>query len=350
MLWGNTPLDKSINGRILSDEALDTIVWRATALGVTFFDTAEGYGGGTCETRLAASVHRVVVGSHQRSTTQQSSPAQLILATKFLPTLWRWTEACFLSAVDASNKRMGVTCCPLYFLHSPTHPLPLEIWVRAAARAYKTGTIRALGLSNCNAQQVTRAVLEAKKHNIPIVANQIMFNLLVAKSPEVLETMRVCADFGIRIIAYAPVGQGLLCDNLSQEKAKGIRLLRMTGLRYDALHDLREEVMAIATVHKKTMAQVAINYVAAKGCIPLVGCRTVAHVEDAVGAVSGWTLTPEDIQRLDRVALGKHTFERPRWRRAAFIVFISLLMTAYKVSVVYGRVKEFFFCWRFSSK
>lgn len=259
--------------------------------------------------------------------------SSFLVATKFLPTLWRWSEASLIAALDASNKRMGLSCCPLYFLHSPTHPLDLEVWIRAAAKAHRAGKLAAFGLSNCNAKQVLRAVAEAKKYNLPIVANQIMFNLLVAKSPEVQETLRVCNEHGIRVVAYAPVGQGLLCDALTEEKARGIRLLRMTRLTYGGIASLRAEVSDIAERHGKSMGQVAIQYVVAKGCVPLVGCRTEKHVHDAVDGVVGWSLTTEEILRLDKASLGSHTFERPRWRRSLFIVFISLLMTSYKVSV-----------------
>jgi aryl-alcohol dehydrogenase-like predicted oxidoreductase len=328
MMWGNTPLDRPINGRILTDDELAGIVKAGMERGVTFFDTAEGYGGGTCETRLSSAVVR----ARQQIARGGGQPIASLLATKFLPTLWRWSEASLMAAVDASNKRMGLDCCPLYFLHSPTHPLALEVWIRAAAKAHRAGKLAAFGLSNCNARQVVRAVAEAKKHNLPIVANQIMFNLLVAKSPEVVETLRVCEEHGIRVIAYAPVGQGLLCDGLTAEKAKGIRLLRMTGLTYGDIEALRAEVAEIAERHRKTMGQVAIQYVVAKGCIPLVGCRTETHVHDAVDGVVGWRLTKEEVMRLDKTSLGSHTFERPRWRRSLFIVFISLLMTSYKVS------------------
>jgi aryl-alcohol dehydrogenase-like predicted oxidoreductase len=332
MNWGNTPLDRFVSGRILPDSELDAIVAAATKAGLTFFDTAEGYGGGTSELQLAGAISRA-------STLPSSS---LVLASKFLPTLWRFFEFQFLSALDASNARLGVTSSPLFFIHTPSHPVPIETWVHAAGRAYKEGKLKALGLSNFNAAQVTRAVKEAKKSGVPIVANQLMCNLLVSNSPELKETIRACRENGIRIIAYSPLGQGLLCDGLSEEKAKSTRLLMMTGLGYPDLSPLRSTISEIANAHGKKMSHVALRYLIQQGHVALVGCRKVVHVTEALGAI-GWEMTDEEMKKLDSVALGKHTFEKPRLRRSLFVVFISGLMMAYKVSEIFGVVWGYLF-------
>mmetsp|Transcript_59488 Transcript_59488/g.68935 ORF Transcript_59488/g.68935 Transcript_59488/m.68935 type:complete len:105 (-) Transcript_59488:123-437(-) len=88
------------------------------------------------------------------------------------------------------------------------------------------------------------------------------------------------------------------------------------------------------------MAHVAINYVRAKGAIPLVGCRSPRHVSDAIDAVQ-WSLDEAEVRSLDALVLAKHTFEKPKWRRSLFVVFISLLMTMYRVSNGIRRVKNF---------
>ena len=119
MMWGTTALDRRINGYLIPDATLRRIRDEAARAGVTFFDTAEGYGGGTSEIRLR----------------QLGIPrAGGVVATKFLPTLWRWTEASFIRALRASNTRLGVTCCDVYFVHTPIHPRSPDVWVRAAAR------------------------------------------------------------------------------------------------------------------------------------------------------------------------------------------------------------------------
>jgi aryl-alcohol dehydrogenase-like predicted oxidoreductase len=332
MMWGNTPLDHWVAGKLLSDDLLREIVSAAVSGGVQFFDTAEGYGGGTSETQLAKSVQSATAAT-------DSGSANLLLVSKYLPTLWRWSKDSFLRALEGTNQRLGVRCSSVYFIHSPIHPLPIEVWVQAASVAIAQGKMRSLGLSNFNASQVRRAVAEARRlGNVPIVANQIMFNLMVSKSKEVQETFAACKEHGIHIVAYSPLGQGLLCDGLTAGKAKNTRLLRMTGLTFDDLTVLREEIASIAEARGKKMSDVALNYVVCKGAVPLVGCRSVAHVHAALEGVVGWSLTPVEVARLDRVALGRHTFEKPRWRRSLFIVFISALVLSYRASTVLQRL------------
>lgn len=325
MMWGSTPLDKRINGRLLSDDEMAAIVGRAVGAGVTFFDTAEGYGGGTSEENLRRAI--ACCGA---------DTASVMAASKFLPTLWRWSEGAFLRALDASNARLGVSCAPLYFIHSPIHPRALEVWVRAAATAHRQGKLRALGVSNFDADQVLRAHRLAKTLGVPLIANQVMVNLLVYKSPRVLEMLRVCKELNITVIAYATVGQGLLADGLTAEKSRSVRLTRMSGIKFDDLAVLRKTIREIADAHRATMAQVAINWAICKGVVPLVGTRSVAQLEDTLGAVS-WRLSDEEVKRLDAVAMGKHLFEKPRWRRSLFVVFISALMMAYKLSAFFSR-------------
>jgi aryl-alcohol dehydrogenase-like predicted oxidoreductase len=331
MMWGNSPLDPFISGRVLPNDVLAGIVSEALAHGVTFFDTAEGYGGGTSESQVAVAVRLATSGP---TAAPRLDRWPLLVATKFLPTLWRWTEQSFINALDGSNQRLGVTCCPVYFIHSPIHPLPIEVWISAASKAIQQGKMKALGLSNFRSDQVLRAVKHAKLlGNVTIVANQIMCNLLVINSPELQRTLAVCREHNITVVAFSPVGQGLLCDGLTAEKAAGIRLMRITGVTHAELASVRDVLQSIAGDRKKTMSQVAVNYLLCKGMVPLVGARRVEHVRDAVGGVAGWRLEPSEVARLDTVALGRHTFEKPRWRRGVFITFISALMLAYRLSL-----------------
>ncbi len=142
MFWGDTTLDKRMAGRIIPDETLARIREITRNNGVTFFDTAEGYGVGSSEVRLNR------LGFADGSN---------LVATKFLPTLWRWTPAAFVRATEGSNKRLGVPTCALSFIHSPVHPRSPQVWIRGAAQAVRRGTLQSLGLSNFNAEQVRLA-------------------------------------------------------------------------------------------------------------------------------------------------------------------------------------------------
>jgi aryl-alcohol dehydrogenase-like predicted oxidoreductase len=61
-----------------------------------------------------------------------------------------------------------------------------------------------------------------------------------------------------------------------------------------------DTLMAVAAEVKKTEAQVALNWLLRRPTItaPILGARTMAHLQDNLGA-TGWSLTTEQITRLD---------------------------------------------------
>jgi aryl-alcohol dehydrogenase-like predicted oxidoreductase len=323
MQWGTTWLDNKLNkGGNLPDCVIDDIVDTVLQSGVQFFDTAEGYGGGSSEVRVR---DQVLPKAHVNN---------VVVATKFLPTLWRWTQGSFLHAVRESNARLGVDICDLYFIHTPVHPLPLEFWIRAACVAVDLKLIKAIGISNCKASQVERAHAEACKHGKRIVANQILFNLLDYNSEELRITDDTCRKLGIRIVAYSPIGQGLLTENLTEEKFKGIRLGTMMGIKWNdsnKLFALRNKISEIAMDEGKTMAQVCLNWTICHNAIPLVGTRSKAQASNSVGCL-GWRLTESQVADLDRHALARSTLGKPRWRRLIFVVAISMLVLTYRLT------------------
>ena len=161
-----------------------------------------------------------------------------------------------------------------------------------------------------------------------------MFNLLCYGSPALKETEEACRELGVTIIAYSPIGQGLLTRDLTQEKFETIRVAKMAGIGLGDLNPLRCEVARLAEHHGKSMAQVCLNWVICHGAVPLVGCRSLEQAHDSAGAL-GWRLSAEEVEGLDAVALSMSTLAKPRWRRGLFVVFISLLMLSYKASMAF---------------
>lgn len=261
------------------------------------------------------------------------------MATKYLPTLWRWSKASFYKSLRGSLERLGVDCIDLYFLHTPIHPLPIESFIQWACDAVDDGLIKHIGISNCNAELTRRASAVANRNGKRIECNQIMLNLLVWNSERHRETVQTCKELGIQIVAYSPIGQGLLTDGLTEEKYQGIRAVKMTGVKYSELSPLRTKLEEISKHRSCTMAQVAIGWVRGHGAIPLVGCRSVDQVVDAAGS-SDFKLDQQELDALDELSLGLSLFERPLYRRCLFVVFISLLQLAYYTEIKYRRLQR----------
>ena len=345
--WGTTPIDdRLINAKgciTESDAAL--IVRDFTHAGVTLWDTAEGYGGGTSEERLG----------------RLSDPKTTILMTKFLPVPWRgFLTGDMERAVRASCRRLQTNKIHIYLLHSPVHWRSLEYWIERGAECKRKGLIDIMGLSNCNAQQVRRAVAAGRKFGVDIVVNQVHYSLLDYNSQNLQDMERTCQELRVAIVGFSAIGQGLLTDTLTPESWDSNRPAKMLRLKYDQLEPLRAALKRISqeypvvesnkgdttnqpttTLGHTSMAQVAINWCICHGVVPLVGCRTPKQAKDTIGAL-GWRLKPEHVQELDRLALDRSTLDSPGWKRMIFVSLFGLVMTCCQIcrALGYGIVQH----------
>jgi aryl-alcohol dehydrogenase-like predicted oxidoreductase len=255
--WGTTPIDNNIiNGKrgVLTETEAEDIYSAFRLKGVALFDTAEGYGGGTSEKRLRR-LREKELQSTDPSDLDMKSDA--IFMSKFLPSPWRWSHRHFENALRASNERLGINKSPLFFLHSPMHLFrSVEFWVEAAAYCKQKGLLDTLGLSNCSADEVRRAVVAGKKFGIPVIVNQVHFSLLDYNSEALQEMQRTCDELGVSIIAYNSLGQGLLTDSMDEVKFKQNKPAKMMRLQWSELNALRQALREIADNHNASMAQV----------------------------------------------------------------------------------------------
>jgi len=130
------------------------------------------------------------------------------------------------------------------------------------------------------------------KHNVPLVFNEIEFSLL-AREAELNGLLDVCKELGVTVLAWAPLASGRLTQKDS-----------LTQISDPATLALREALKELAASHKKTIAQVALNWCMCKGTVPIPGARTKAQAVDNASAV-GWQLSSADVKKLDAVAVRK---------------------------------------------
>ena len=115
----------------------------------------------------------------------------------------------------------------------------------------------------------------------PIVSNQVLYNLVRRDIEHTL--LSYCQENGITVIAYTPLANGRLATKPGLLGGRGLRVL--------------EE---IAKETHKTMAQAALNWcVAHPNVIAIPKSDRVDRTEENCGA-SGWRLTEDQMQRLDR--------------------------------------------------
>jgi aryl-alcohol dehydrogenase-like predicted oxidoreductase len=253
--------------------------------GLTFFDTAETYGFGQSERLL---------GMFAETT---ESPLQI--ATKFFPYPWRLAAGQLLRAARGSLGRLGLDRIDLYQIHWPLPPRDVRTWVRQMAEAHEAGLIEAIGVSNFNVDQMLAAIEVLAEADLPLASNQVRYSLL-DRGIERSGLKQACSDHGVTLIAYSPLGQGLLTGKYSlghpMPRARGRRVNAQTMRR---LPSLLECMSDIAENHGgKSLPQVALNWVIAKGAVPIPGAKNAHQAADNAGAL-GWALSGDELNMLD---------------------------------------------------
>ncbi|WP_298371001.1 aldo/keto reductase [Azospirillum sp.] len=264
---------------------------RAFELGVTHFDTADMYGSGHNETLLG----RFLAGKRDC----------VVVATKFgivrQPGVYDRSidssPAYLRQACEESLKRLGVEVIDFYYAHRLNPDVPVEDTVGAMADLARAGKIRALGLC-----EVSAATLRRAHATHPIAAVQSEYSLWTRDmETEVLPT---CRDLGVSLVAYAPLGRGLLTATISDQKQLADNDFRRLSPRFqdgnlDANLRLVEAVTALADAKGCKPGQVALAWLLAQGAdiLPIPGTKRIPYLEENVGAASV-VLSPEEVAAL----------------------------------------------------
>lgn len=263
------------------------IVRRALDLGITLLDTAEIYAFGRSE-RI---VGEAIAGRR----------TEAFVATKLFPVLP--LAPIVEQRARASAARLGVDAIDLYQVHWPNPLVPIGLTMEGIRRLQRTGRVRHVGVSNFSAAQWKAA--EAALGG-PVVSNQVQYSL-VARAAEraVLPYAREASRL---VIAYSPLGQGLLSARYDEHRAApgGIRRTNALFTRENLVRaaDLLAALREIARHHAATPAQVALAWVIRRpNVVAIPGASSVGQLEGNAAAAD-LTLSDEEDVRLTEAADG----------------------------------------------
>jgi aryl-alcohol dehydrogenase-like predicted oxidoreductase len=263
---------------------------RAVELGCTFWDTSDMYGPFTNEILLS----KALAGRRDRIT----------LATKFgvargADGSWqgiRGGAAYVNAACDASLERLGTDHIDLYYQHRVDPETPIEETVGAMAELVKAGKVRAIGLSEADADTIARA------HAVhPVSALQSEYSLWSREvEAEILPTVR---RLGIGFVAYSPLGRGFLSGAIRSRKDLQPDDWRLKNPRFtdEAIAKnsrLADVVAAIATEMGATPSQIAIAWVLSRDVAAIPGTRKRERLEEN-WASQDLALSSEHLARLE---------------------------------------------------
>ena len=265
------------------------IVGRALDLGVNLIDTAEVYGGGQSE---------IIVGQAIKGRRDKA-----FLATKV------WPVRPVASVVETHGRRsagrLEVSAIDLYQVHWPNPLVPLGSTMEGMRRLVDAGVVRHVGVSNFSLGRWRAA---EGRLGSPVLSNQVRYSL-VARKPE-RELLSYAADADRLVIAYSPLGQGLLGGryDASHRPTSMIRKANPNFMpeNLQRVAPLLAVLREVAVAHGATPAQVALAWVLRRpNTVAIPGARTVAQLESNVAAAD-IDLTDDEDARLTTASDGFH--------------------------------------------
>ncbi|MFL6077721.1 MAG: aldo/keto reductase [Mycobacteriales bacterium] len=267
------------------------VIHRALELGVTLLDTADAYGlplPGHNEELLG----RAIAGRRD----------EVFLATKFglrfgdgpfrVDSTPEWAR----TACEASLRRLATDRIDLYYLHRRDPEVPIEGTVAAMAELVAAGKVAHLGLS-----EVSPDTLRAASAVHPIAAVQVEYSLF-SREPET-GLLAACRELGVALVAYCPLGRGLLGGAVTGADQLPDGDQRRTNPRF-ADGNLERNLALVGTLREiaaelgATPGQLALAWLLSRGdnIVPIPGTKRLRYLEENAAATD---------LRLDRAYLAR---------------------------------------------
>ncbi|MEU1312680.1 aldo/keto reductase [Streptomyces cinnamoneus] len=269
---------------------------RALELGVTLLDTADAYGQGSNEELVGRWLRRHA-GERERMVVATKFGLRHDAATGRVGDVD--TSAAYVPvACRASLRRLGVDHIDLYYAHRRNPDTPVEETMGALSRLVDEGLVRHVGLSEISADTLRRA------HAVhPVSAVQVEYSLFTRNVVEG-ELLDTCRDLGIAVVAYSPLGRGMLTGTLSSRDDLAPHDNRRRWPRFadDAIGRNLTLVEAVGNVAARigcSPAQAALAWLLAQGddIVPIPGTKRRRYLEENAAAIA-LRLTPDDLTLL----------------------------------------------------
>lgn len=274
-------------------ESIDTIQ-RAIDSGITFIDTAPGYGFGQSEQIIG----KAIKGSNKRDNLIIASKCGLNLQDQ--NNVYRDSRLkSILTEIDSSLLRLQVDYIDLYQVHWPDTHTPQEETAGVLNELLVRGKIKAIGVSNYSFDEI-------KDFNryAPLHAVQFPFNIFEREAEQAI--MPLAKEKQIAFVGYSSLCRGLLTGTL-KEDFEFEKLRKDFDPKFRKPHFPQYLVCVgrlqqwVRDKHKKSLVSLAVRWSLDRGVdIALWGARKPSEL-DPIQEVMGWKLGEEDFREIDQI-------------------------------------------------
>jgi 1-deoxyxylulose-5-phosphate synthase len=286
----------------LDEDAAAPLFRQAVELGVTFWDTANVYQGGTSEEFVG------------RAITRFSRREDIVLATKVSgrmhdgPGGAGLSRKAILEQVDASLRRLGTDYLDVYYIHRFDEQTPVEETMSTLHDLVRAGKTRYLGASSMWAWQFAKLQQAAVVNGwTTFSAMQDQYNVL--RREEERDMIPMCLDQGVGLTPYSPLAKGRAARPWGAQTARSATDAVAKAFDREVDEPVVHAIGQVADARGAPMAQVALAWVLSKPVVscPIVGATKPRHLEDAVAALD-LDLTADEIATLERPYLPQDNY------------------------------------------
>lgn len=282
-------------GRRLDLDGTRAVIDASIAEGVTFLDTADIYGGsGRSEELMGEAL--------------QGRRDEVVLATKFGMDMGdgrrrRGSPDYIRQAIEASLRRLRTDSIDVYWYHEPDGETPITETLGALDELVQSGSVRTIGASNFNAQQIEEAEEAARENGLTrFEAIQNEYSLLVREAER--DVLPLCERLGLGFVPYFPLARGLLTGKYRRDQAgpEGARLSGRDQIATDRQFDVIEGLDAFARERDLPLTTVAIGALLSQPavCSVIAGATKPEQVQSNAAAAS-WAPSDEDLAALQEI-------------------------------------------------
>jgi aryl-alcohol dehydrogenase-like predicted oxidoreductase len=262
------------------DESIATI-HHALARGINWIDTAAVYGLGRSEAVVGRALEGLVERPYvfTKASLLDGGNGKVVHSLK---------RDSILDEAEVSLERLGIDAIDLYQIHWPDPDADIEEGWDALAELKEQGLVRHIGVSNFDVDQLRRIQSIA-----PVESLQPPYSLVDRGIEE--EILPFADREGIGVIAYSPMGSGLLTGKMTRERIESLpdddwrkhsdRFREPQLSRHLALV---ERLQTVADRHDTTPGAVAVAWTLRNPAVDgaIVGFRRPDQVDPLVDAGS----------------------------------------------------------------
>ncbi len=283
-------------GGRLDAEATARVVHAALDAGISFWDTADVYGGTKSEEFIGRAL-----GSRRD---------EVVLATKFGNKISDQrpggaSPAYIRQAVEDSLTRLQTDHIDLYQLHVPDANVPIADTLGALNELVQAGKVREIGCSNFSADQLREAEAAVQPGAARFLSLQNHYSLF-HRDPE-HDVLPECAREDIMFLPYFPLANGLLTGKYRQGQPipQGTRIQpdgRFSNLLTEQNLAIVEALIAFAEARGHTLLELAFSWLAMQPTVASViaGATSTEQIH-ANAAAASWQMTESELAEIDKI-------------------------------------------------